>query len=119
MASRNGSQALADGIRLGFSTSKPVDSTPNPVVTTLALAGFAFAFSLGERFSGLGLIGWVAFAASDPVVTSFSLAAFAGGPRPQAPRGPPPIPAHLTYAPPTPPRPPGPSSCAPAGLPDR
>jgi hypothetical protein len=41
MASRNGSQALADRIRLGFSTSRPVNSTPNPVVTALALAGFA------------------------------------------------------------------------------
>ena len=80
-SSRNGSQALADGIRLEFSTSKPVDCTPNPVVTALALAGFevAFAFSLLERFSGLGLIVSVGFAASDPVVTSFSLAGFAGG----------------------------------------
>src|SRR6266478_7933294 len=52
MPSRNGSQALADPIRLGFSTSRPVNSTPNPVVTALALAGFAF--SLLERFSGLG-----------------------------------------------------------------
>jgi len=40
------------------------------------LAGFAFAFSLLERFSGLGLIVWVGFVASDPVVTSFSLAGF-------------------------------------------
>jgi hypothetical protein len=41
MASRNGSQAVADGIRLGFSAARPVDSTPNPVVTSSALAGFA------------------------------------------------------------------------------
>jgi hypothetical protein len=89
MASRNGSQALADGIRLGFSTFRPVDSTPNPVVTSLALAGFevAFVFPFEERFSGLGLIVWVGFAASDPVVTSFSLAGFAGGRRPHAPGG--------------------------------
>src|ERR1700686_1064602 len=90
-ASRNGSQALADRIRLGFSTSGPVDSTPNPVVTALALAGFAF--SLLERFSVLGLIVGVGFAASDPVVTSFSLAGFAGGRRPHAPGGRTPIPA--------------------------
>src|SRR5580692_5419535 len=93
MASRNGSQALADGIRLGFSTFRPVDSTPNPVVTSLALAGFevAVVFPFEERFSGLGLglglIVWVGFAASDPVVTSFSLAGFAGGRRPHAPGG--------------------------------
>src|SRR5580700_10970016 len=86
MASRNGSQALADRICLGFSTSRPVDSTPNPVVTALALAGFevAFAFPFEERFSGLGLIVSVGFAASDPVVTSFSLAGFAGGRRPRS-----------------------------------
>ncbi|HXO35734.1 MAG TPA: hypothetical protein VN901_25625 [Candidatus Acidoferrales bacterium] len=68
MASRKRSQALADGIRLGFSTSKPVASTPNPVVTTLALAGFAF--SLAERFSGLGLIVGSGFAASDPAAAN-------------------------------------------------
>jgi hypothetical protein len=55
MASRNGSQALADGIRLGFSTSSPVDSTPNPVVTSLALAGFEVAFPFEESFSRLRL----------------------------------------------------------------
>src|SRR5580658_3382908 len=86
MASRNGSQALADKTRLGFSTSRPVDSTPNPVVTSSALAGFevAFAFPFEERFSGLGLglgvgvglIVSVGFAASDPVVTSSALAGF-------------------------------------------
>src|SRR5258708_22260622 len=110
MASRDGSQALADGIRLGFSTSKPVDSTPNPVVTTLALAGFAFAFSLGERFSGVGLIVWVAFAASDPVVTSFSLAGFAGGRPPPAPARRSPVPAALEEAPGA--FPPHPGPCA-------
>src|SRR6202140_2512306 len=105
MASRNGSQALAERIRLGFSTSRPVDSTPNPVVTSLALAGFevAFAFPFEERFSGLGLglglIVSVGFAASDPVVTSFSLAGFAGGRRPHAPGGRTAIPAAFRYAP--------------------
>src|SRR6266478_2081560 len=73
MASRNGSQALADRIRLGFSTSRPVDSTPNPVVTALAGFEVAFAFPFVERFSGgglgLGLIVGVGFAASDPAVT--------------------------------------------------
>src|ERR1700751_1622146 len=103
MASRNGSQALADGIRLGFSTSGPVDSPPNPVVTSSALAGFEvdFAFPFDESGVGvgwgvglglglelrLGLIVSVGFAASDPVVTSFSLAGFAGGRRPHAPGG--------------------------------
>jgi hypothetical protein len=89
MASRNGSQALADGIRLGFSTSRPVDSTPNPVVTALAGFEVAFAFPFEERFSGLGLglIVWVGFVASDPVVTWFSLAGFAGGRRPHATGG--------------------------------
>src|SRR5260370_28862814 len=94
MASRNGSQKLADRIRLGFSTSRPVDSTPNPVVTTLAgFALFAFAFPLVERFSGLGL-GLTVLAtwpASDPVVTW--LAGFAGARRPHAPGGRTPIPA--------------------------
>jgi hypothetical protein len=41
----------------------------------------------------LGLIVGVGFAASDPVVTSFSLAGFAGGRRPHAPGGRIPIPA--------------------------
>jgi hypothetical protein len=87
MASRNGSQALADGIRLGFSTSRSVDSTSNPVVTSLAGFEVAFAFPFEERFSGLGLTMSVGFAPSDPVVTSFSLAGFAGGRRPHAPGG--------------------------------
>jgi hypothetical protein len=52
------------------------------VVTSLALPGFevVFVFPFEERFSGLGLefglIVWVGFAASDPVVASFSLAGF-------------------------------------------
>src|SRR5450755_3048758 len=88
MASRNGSQALADRIRLGFSTSRPVDSTPNPVVTSLAGFAVAFAFPFVGRFSGLrlGLIVGVGFVASDPVVTPFSLAGFAGR-RTHAPGG--------------------------------
>jgi len=56
----------------------------------MALAGFAF--SLVARFSGLRLIVWVGFAASDPVVTSFPLAGFAGGRRPHAPGGRTPMP---------------------------
>jgi hypothetical protein len=99
MASRNGSQALADGIRLGFSASRPVDSPPTAVGTSSALAGFEVAFPFEERFSGLGLIVSVGFAASDPAVTSFSLAGFAGGRRPHAPRGRTAIPAAFRYAP--------------------
>jgi hypothetical protein len=41
----------------------------------------------------LGLTVLAGFAASDPVVTPFSLAGFAGGRRPQAPGGRTPIPA--------------------------
>ena len=93
IASRNGSQTLVD--RAGF---RPFDleslnSTPNPVVTSPALAGFAsaFAFPLVERFSVLALTVLAGFVASDPVVTS--LAGFAGGRRPHAPGGRTPIPA--------------------------
>src|SRR5260370_14151546 len=98
IASRNGSHKLVDGTGWGGCCSEAFNSTPNPVVTSSALAGFAvlaFAFPLVERFSGLGLgltVG-VGFAASDPVVTSFSLAGFAGGRRPHAPGGRTPIPA--------------------------
>jgi hypothetical protein len=46
-----------------------------------------------EKVLGLGLIVGVGFVASDPVVTSFSLAGFAGGRRPHAPGGRTPIPA--------------------------
>jgi len=51
--------------------------------------GSCFCFSLVERFSGLGLGLTVlaGFAASDPVVTPFPLAGFAGGRRPHAPGG--------------------------------
>ena len=77
-----------------------LNSTPNPVVTSFSLAGFAvsaFAFPFVERFSGLGLglrLGLTVLAgsaASDPVVTS--LAGFAGGRRPHARGGRTPIPA--------------------------
>jgi hypothetical protein len=83
MASRNGSHKLVDGTGGGVWGSEGLNSTPNPVVTSPALAGFAalvFAFPFVERFSGLGLglgLGLTVlagFAASDPVVTSFSLA---------------------------------------------
>ena len=72
------------------------DTTPNPVVTSLAgFSLFAFAFSLVERFSGLGLVLGLAVLstrpASDPVVTS--LAGFAGARRPHPPGGRTPTPA--------------------------
>ena len=75
MASRNGSQTLADGIRLGFSTSRPVDSTPNPVVTSLAgFALLALAFPLSRKAFGVGVgcsgLAGLSGPASDPVVTS-------------------------------------------------
>jgi hypothetical protein len=61
------------------------------VVTALAGFEVAFAFPFEERFSGSGLglrlTVLAGFAASDPVVTSFSLAGFAGGRRPHAPGG--------------------------------
>src|SRR5260370_558509 len=99
MASRNGSQKLVDGTGWGLFCSESLNSTPNPVVTPSALAGFAFAFSLLGRFSVLGLglvlvLGLTVladFAASDPVVTP--LAGFAGARRPHAPGGRTPIPA--------------------------
>ena len=96
IASRNDSQALTDRMRLEFSASRPLNSAPNPVVTSLAgFAVSAFAFPLVERFSGLrlklGLTVMAGFAASEPVVTL--LAGFAGGRRPHAPGGRTPIPA--------------------------
>src|SRR5882724_10374333 len=118
MASRNGSQKLVDGAGLGLFCSESLNSTPNPVVTSSPLAGFAFAFAsafiLSGRFSVLvlvlvlglvlGLTVLAGFAASDPVVTSLagfaasdlvvtSLAGFAGARRPHAPGGRTPIPA--------------------------
>src|SRR5260370_8193195 len=110
IASRNGSHKLVDGTGLRGLRCEALNSTPNPVVTAFSLAGFAvlaFAFPLGERFSGLGLglgltVG-VGFVASDPVVTSFSLAGFAGGRPPHAPGGGPPVPAPFRYAPAGPP----------------
>jgi len=82
-ASRNGSHKLVDGTGWGGCCSEALNSTPNPVVTSSALAGFAVAFPFEGSFSGLGLTG---FAASDPVVTSVSLAGFAGARRPQGAR---------------------------------
>src|SRR5712692_121142 len=92
IASRNGSHKLVDGTGRGGCCSEAFNSTPNPVVTSSALAGFAvvFAFPFEGRFSGLGLgLGLqstvlTGFAAPDPVVTSVSLAAFAGARRPHA-----------------------------------
>ena len=55
---RNGSQKLVDRACFGSFGLEPLNSTPNPVVTSPALAGFAsaFVFSLRERFSVLALI---------------------------------------------------------------
>jgi hypothetical protein len=79
MASRHGSHTLRSGISAS-------NSTPNPVVTALAgFALFAFAFPLGERFSGLGLAVPSTGPALDPVVTS--MAGFAGARRPHATGG--------------------------------
>src|SRR6266853_5396432 len=84
IASRNGSQKLVDRARFGSFGLESLNSTPNPVVTSFSLAGFAvsaFAFPLVERSSVLVLVLVLAgFVASDPVVTS--LAGFAGGRRP-------------------------------------
>jgi hypothetical protein len=96
IASRNGSQKLVDRARFGAFGLESLNSTPNPVVTSFSLAGFAvsaFAFPFVERFSvlGLGLTVLTGFVGPDPVVTS--LAGFAGGRRPQAPGGRTPIPA--------------------------
>src|SRR6266567_529704 len=98
IASRNGSQKLVDRARFGSFGLESLNSTPNPVVTSFSLAGFAvsaFAFPFVERFSVLVLVlvlaVLVGFVASDPVVTS--LAGFAGGRRPHALGGRTPIPA--------------------------
>ncbi len=40
MASRYGSQKLVDGTHLGLFRSEPLNSTPNPVITSFSLAGF-------------------------------------------------------------------------------
>jgi hypothetical protein len=78
MASRYGSQKLLDETHLGLFRSEPLNSTPNPVITSFSLAGFevAFAFPL-EKFSGLGLglrgsgiTGMAGFAAPKSVITS-------------------------------------------------
>ena len=91
------------GGRSGFGSFglESLNSTPNPVVTSSSLAGFAFCFcfSLSRKVFGLvlvlvlvlGLTVLAGFVASDPVVTS--LAGFAGGRRPHAPGGRTPIPA--------------------------
>ncbi len=88
-----------DRARFGSFGLESLNPTPNPVVTSFSLAGFAvsaFAFPFVERFSvlvlGLGL-GLAGFVASDPVVTWVSLAGFAGGRRPHIRGGRTPIPA--------------------------
>src|SRR5206468_5011474 len=74
IASRNGSQKLVDRARFAAFGLESLNSTPNPVVTSFSLAGFAvsaFAFPFRERFSvlvfgfGLGLTVLAGFAASD------------------------------------------------------
>src|SRR5438128_3466566 len=73
IASRNGSQKLVDRARFGSFGLESLNSTPNPVVTSFSLAGFAvsaFAFPLVERSSVLVLV-LAGFVASDPVVTSW------------------------------------------------
>src|SRR5437660_12611753 len=55
MASRYGSQKLVDEMHLGLFRSEPLNSTPNPVITSFSLAGFEVAFPLVEGVSGLGL----------------------------------------------------------------
>src|SRR5438105_13523306 len=77
MASRYGSQKLVDEMHLGLFRSEPLNSTPNPVITSLSLAGFEVAFPLVERFSGLGLgasgiTGMAGFAVPASVVTSLA-----------------------------------------------
>src|ERR1700722_2384939 len=101
IASRNGSQALTDGMGLGVSSAGSLKCTPNPVVTPLAAFEVpVFAFTLLGGFSGLWLTAMAVFTAPDPVVTWVgSLAAFAGGRRPHAPDGRTPIPAALRYLP--------------------
>jgi len=54
MASWKGLQALADGWRLGFSDSRPLNSTPKPVVTSMA--GFAESPGTRSWFSGRGVL---------------------------------------------------------------
>src|SRR3989442_8805525 len=109
IASRNGSQKLVDRARFGSFGLESLNSTPNPVVTSFSLAGFAvsaFAFPLVERSSVLVLVLVLAgFVASDPVVTS--LAGFAGGRRPHIRGGRTPIPAAFREAPAGSPRTPG------------
>src|SRR5260370_41184431 len=90
IASRNGSLKLVDGTGWGDSCSESLNSTPNPGVTSSALAGFAVAFPFEGRVSRLGVglgvgLGMqsrgtvlIGFAASAPGVTSRSLAGFAG-----------------------------------------
>src|SRR5260370_3905928 len=82
MASRNGSQKLVDRAGFGSFGLESLNSTPNPVVTSFSLAGFAvsaFALPFVERISvlvfGLGLVlGLAAFVASAPVRTWVSFA---------------------------------------------
>src|SRR3989442_10332447 len=117
IASRNGSQKLVDRARFGSFGLESLNSTPNPVVTSFSLAGFAvsaFAFPFVERFSVLVLV-LAGFVASDPVVTS--LAGFAGGRRSHPLGGRTPIPPAFRATPAGLPPPPPPFSIPPPGPP--
>jgi hypothetical protein len=100
MASRNGSQALADRIRLGFLQARRLHAKPcgHPIGRFCALR---FCFSLRRKVFGVavGVDRLGRFGASEPVVTPFSLAGFAGSRRPHAPGGRTAIPATFRYAP--------------------
>src|ERR1700733_11472099 len=54
MASRNGSHKLVDGTSRGAWGSKGLNSTPNPVVTSFSLAGFAALVLQAGTFQGQG-----------------------------------------------------------------
>src|SRR5436853_7376740 len=89
IASRQGAQALAEGLRPGCDSGAavlPTGSAPKSVITSLA--GFAGTRSLLTSVAG--------FSGTGSVITS--LAGFAAGCRPQLPGGRNAIPAAFKYA---------------------